>query len=136
MKENADKHLDDLSRKIIGKSTVESPSFEFTQTIMSKISALGTTKATTYVPLISKKMWLLISVGMFSVVGYVLFGASNNNSKWLDYLNLNNYINFSVMDIFSDFNVSKTMFYIALLFGIMFAIQIPILKHQLNKRLE
>ncbi|MFK7781422.1 hypothetical protein [Psychroserpens sp.] len=136
MKENADKHLDDLSRKIIGKSTVESPSFEFTQTIMSKISALGTTKATTYVPLISKKMWLLISIGMFSVVGYVLFGASNNNSKWLDYLNLNNYINFSVMDIFSDFNVSKTMFYIALLFGIMFAIQIPILKHQLNKRLE
>ncbi len=42
MKENADKHLDDLSRKVIGKSAIESPSFDFTKTIMSQIKTLET----------------------------------------------------------------------------------------------
>ena len=51
MNENADKHLDNLSRRVIGKSAVESPSFDFTQTIMAQIKELKTSKVTTYVPL-------------------------------------------------------------------------------------
>ena len=136
MKENADKHLDDLSRKVIGKSAVESPSFDFTQTVMSQIKALGTSRATTYVPLISKRIWLLLSVGIASIIGYVLFGSSNTETTWFGNLELNRYIDFDISDAFSGFQVSQTMLYVALLFAVMLAIQIPILKHQLDKRFE
>lgn len=136
MKENADKHLDDLSRKVIGKSAVESPSFDFTQTVMSQIKALGTSRATTYVPLISKRIWLLLSVGIASIIGYVLFGSSNTETTWFGNLELNRYVDFDITDAFSSFQVSQTMLYVALLFAVMLAIQIPILKHQLDKRFE
>ena len=135
MKENADKHLDDLSRKVIGKSAVESPSFGFTQAVMSQIEALKTS-TTTYVPLISKQAWLFISVAIASAVGYVLFGSSQTETTWFESLQLERYVDFEFMSAFSSFNVSQTMLYIALLFAIMLAIQIPILKHQLDKRFE
>ena len=136
MKENADKHLDDLSRKVIGKSAVESPSFDFTQTVMSQVKALGTSRVTMYVPLISKRIWFLLGVGIVSVIGYILFGTSNTESTWFGSLILDRYVDFKITNAFSGFDVSPTMLYIALLFAIMLAIQIPILKHQLDKRLE
>ncbi|WP_456442007.1 hypothetical protein [Psychroserpens sp.] len=136
MKENADKHLDDLSRKVIGKSSVESSSFDFTQTVMSQIKALETSRVTTYVPLISKRIWLLIGVSIVSMLWYILFGSSNTKTTWLEYLKLDHYVDFEVTNSFSSFEVSQTMFYIALLFAVMLAIQIPILKHQLDKRFE
>ena len=136
MKENADKHLDDLSRKVIGKSAIESPSFDFTKTIMSQIKTLETFRVTTYVPLISKRMWLLISVGIASVIGYVLFGSPNTETTWFQYLKLDRYLNLEGADTFTGFDVSQTMLYVALLFAVMLAIQIPILKHHLDKRFE
>ena len=136
MKENADKHLDNLSRKMIGKTALESPSFDFTQAVMSQVKALKISRATTYVPLISSRIWLLISLGVVSIIGYVLFGSSNTETTWFEYLKLNRYFDFVITDTFSGFDVSKTIFYIALIFGIMLAIQIPILKHQLDKRFK
>ena len=136
MKENADKHLDDLSRKVIGKSAIESPSVDFTKSIMSQIKAVEVSKTTTYVPLISKRIWLFVTLGVFSAIGYVFFGSSTTQSKWLEYLNLNNYVGDLFKDAFFGFDVSQTLFYSILLFGIMLLIQIPILKYQLNKRFE
>lgn len=136
MKENADKHLDDLSRKVIGESAVESPSFDFTQTVMSKVKALGTSRATTYVPLISKPTWLFIGLGIVSSIGYALFGTSNTETTWFDHIKLNRFIDFSFTNTLTSFDVSQTMVYTALLFAIMLAIQIPILKYQLNKRFK
>ena len=136
MKENADKNLDDLSRKVIGKSSVESPSFDFTQAVMSKVEALGRSRVTTYVPLISKRIWLLIGVGVASIFGYIRFGSYGTETRWFEALKLDRYADFITTDAFSGFDVSKTMFYIVLLFGIMLAIQIPILKHQLDKRFK
>lgn len=136
MKENADKYLDDLSRKVIGKSAIESPSFHFTNNIMSQIKELGTSRATTYVPLISKPVWLAVGLVIACVIGYAIFGSYNAETTWLEHLKLNRYVDFVVIDSFTDFNVSKTMLYITLVFAIMLAIQIPILKHQLDKRFK
>ena len=121
---------------MIGKTALESPSFDFTQAVMSQVKALKISRATTYVPLISSRIWLLISLGVVSIIGYVLFGSSNTETTWFEYLKLNRYFDFVITDTFSGFDVSKTIFYIALLFGIMLAIQIPILKHQLDKRFK
>jgi len=136
MKENADKHLDDLSRKVIGESVIESPSFDFTQNVMSQVKALATSRATTYVPLISKRIWLFIGLCIAFMLGYVFFGSSNTETTWLEHLKLNRYVDFTKIDAFTNFNVSQTMLYITLVFAIMLAVQIPILKHQLDKRFK
>ncbi|WP_431135005.1 hypothetical protein [Psychroserpens mesophilus] len=136
MKENADKYLDDLSRKVIGKSAIESPSFDFTKNVMSQIEPLQSSVSIRYVPLISKRMWLLLSVGIASLIGYIIFGSQNHEIRWLEHIKLESYINFINTDSLSAFNVSQTMCYIALLFAIMLAIQIPLLKHQLDKRFK
>ena len=131
MKENADKYLDELSRKVMGKSSVESPSFDFTSVVMSQIEALNSSR-TVYKPLISKWMWSFISLCVITVFGYVIFGNSTSESKWLRDLNLEG-VSFNP---FSEFNPSQTVTYALLLFVIMLCIQIPLLKRYFDKRIE
>nr|WP_321233618.1 hypothetical protein [uncultured Psychroserpens sp.] len=131
MKENADKHLDNLSRKVVGKSSIESPSFDFTNVVMSQIKALNSS-VTTYQPLISKRMWSFIMIGVITVFGYVIFGNMTIKNEWLRDLSLET-VSFNP---FPEFNPSQTMIYAVLLFAIMFCIQIPLLKRYFDKRLE
>ena len=131
MNENADKHLDNLSRKVMGKSSVESPSFDFTNVVMSQVQALNYS-VTTYKPLISKWIWSLILLGVIAVFGYVIFGNATSESTWLKDLNLEG-ISFNPLP---EFNPSQSMNYAVLLFAIMLCIQIPLLKHYFNKRFE
>lgn len=133
MKENADKYLDDLSRKVIGKSALERPSLDFTQSVMSQVEAISNSSITTYKPLISKSVWLVITLLATSGVVYILFGAQSK-SLWLQQLNLEHYISFS--NWIPSLEVSQTTVYVAVLYAIMFCIQIPLLKHQLNQRFK
>ncbi|WP_323788098.1 hypothetical protein [Psychroserpens sp.] len=138
MKENADKHLDDLSRKVIGKSAVESPSFDFTQRIMTQIKALNTAKATTYVPLISKRIWLLIALGVVAIVGYSIVKAPDSKSSWLKDLSLNQmqFPSIEFPNPFAGQDFSQITVYATLFMLLMLCIQIPLLKQYFNKRLE
>ncbi len=133
MKENADKHLDDLSRKVIGRSSLESPSFDFTHNVMAQVKAIAGSKITTYKPLISKSMWLVIALLVTSGIGYIVFGPKSE-SLWLQKLQLDDYMHIPSFD--TNIDVSQTTLYVFVLFAIMFSIQIPLLKHQLNKRFK
>ena len=97
MKENADKYLDDLSRKVIGKSSLESPSYDFTKNVMAQVKALTGSTLTTYKPLISKSMWFIITLLASSGVAYILFGPQTE-SLWLQKLNLNQYLSMPSLD--------------------------------------
>ena len=130
MNENADKHLDNLSRKVIGKSAVESPSFDFTKSVMSQINALSTTSVTTYVPLISKKVWALIILVFAGIIGYVSFGTSEEKNSWLSDLD------YEFVNPLSNLEFSQTSVYAVLFLALMICIQIPLLKHYFNKRFE
>lgn len=130
MNENADKHLDNLSRKVIGKSAVESPSFDFTKNVMSQINALSTSSVTTYVPLISKKVWALIILVFAGIIGYVSFGTSEEKNSWLSDLD------YEFVNPLSNFEFSQTSVYAVLFLALMICIQIPLLKHYFNKRYE
>lgn len=134
MKESADKHLDDLSRKVIGKSTTESLSFDFTNTVMSQIKALNTSKATTYVPLISKRVWSILAIVFIGVLGYLVLGSSNVNSGWLSQIGIDRFLNYEFSNSIVSLDLSQTVIYAILLFGIMLCIQIPLLKHYFNTR--
>ena len=130
MNENADKHLDNLSRKVIGKSAVESSSFDFTKSVMSQINALSTTSVTTYVPLISKKVWALIILVFAGIIGYVSFGTSEEKNSWLSDLD------YEFVNPLSNLEFSQTSVYAVLFLALMICIQIPLLKHYFNKRFE
>ncbi|MDG5492078.1 hypothetical protein [Psychroserpens sp. SPM9] len=136
MKENADKHLDKLSRKVIGKSAIESPSFDFTQVVMHQVQALQSPKATTYVPLISKRVWLVIALMFVGVMSYLIFGSSAANNKWVTALGLEHLPDVDLSYFLAQVEFSQTLIYAIMLFGIMLCVQIPILKRYFDKRLE
>ena len=132
MNENADKGLDSLSRKVIGKSAIESPSFDFTKHVMSQINALSSSSVTTYVPLISKKVWALIAIVFAGIVWFTRSGASEEKSSWVSNLDLD----YELVSPFATLELSQTVVYSVLLFAIMICIQIPLLKHYFNKRFD
>jgi hypothetical protein len=115
----------------MSKSSVESPSFDFTNTVMSQIQALNSS-VTSYTPLISKWVWSLIVLGVMAVFGYVIFGNSTSKSTWFKDLNLEG----MSFNMFPEYNPSQTATYAVLLFTLMLCIQIPLLKRHFDKRLD
>ena len=138
MKENADKYLDDLSRKVIGKSSVESTSVDFTANVMSQIKALSGSKVTTYVPLISKQIWTLIGFGFIAIVVYAVFFASSSNSSWLNTWNLDTFqsLDLGLNNPLASFDVSQVTMYAIVFLALMLCVQIPVLKYYFNKRMD
>ena len=136
MKENIDKHIENLIEKTMKKLTVESPSLDFTNTVMAQVNALDQSSVTTYKPLISKPMWFAIFVIGLSLVLYVLFWSSTNESSWLNFIDLSVLTDNKFNNTLSGFRVSKIVMYAVVLFGLMLFIQVPILKHYFDKRLE
>ena len=132
MKENANNHLDDLTKKIIKDTAIERPSFNFTNIVMAKVNVLADNKAIVYRPLISKVGWFFV-IGLFvAVLIYTLFFG--NQTEGLD---LFDKVDFSLLSNYlPDFKFSKTVTYSIVLFGLMLSIQIPILKHHFDKRFE
>ena len=138
MKENADKYLDDLSRKVIGKTSVKSTSMDFTSTVMSQIKAINNSKVTTYVPLISKRIWSLIGFGFAAIVVYVVCFASSSNSSWLNTWNLDTFqsLDLGFNNPIASFDVSQVTMYAIVFLALMLCVQIPVLKYYFNKRMD
>lgn len=137
MKENADNFLDDLAKKVMKEAPIESPSFNFTDAVMLQVEALNKNQATVYKPLISKKTWVLILVSFLSIIIYIMFfGTQTETSGWLSKIDFSALSNNKLSYTLPSFKTSKIVIYAVVLFGIMFTIQIPFLKHHFNKRLE
>lgn len=60
---------------LLKTSVIESPSNNFVNKVMDKIEASA---MDVYQPLISKRMWILITVAFVALIGYVLFGKSTS----------------------------------------------------------
>jgi hypothetical protein len=134
MQEKTDKYLDDFTKKIIKNKLLESPSFHFTDAVMSDVEAIRKNESTVYKPLISKKMWILILLSFLSILVYILFfGTETETSGWLSKIDFSMLINNRLSTSFSSFKLSKTVIYAVVFFSIMFTIQIPFLKYHFNK---
>ncbi|NMH86411.1 hypothetical protein [Flavivirga algicola] len=136
MNENADKYLDDLTKRVIKETSLESPSFNFTASVMSQVTELNDHSVTAYKPLISKKGWIIISIIFLGLVAYMLFGIQKEQTNWFDALDLSILYNNKITGLFSGFSIPKTLTYAIALFGFMFCIQVPILKNHFNRRLQ
>ena len=135
MNDNIDKHIEKLVDKTMKKTSLESPSFDFTNTVMAQVNALERSTVTTYKPLISKPMWFVIFAVGLMIVMYILFGMTSTESGWLNFIDLSVLTDNRYSNALSGFKVSKTVLYGVILFGIMLFVQVPILKHYFDKRI-
>ncbi len=135
MNDNIDKHIEKLVDKTMMKSSLESPSLDFTNIVMAHVNALGQSSVTTYKPLISKPMWFAIFAVALAIVLYIIFGMNTTEAGWLSFIDLSVLTNNKFSNAVSGFTVSKTVMYGIVLFGIMLFIQVPILKHHFDKRI-
>ena len=135
MNDKIDKHIEKLVDKTMKKASLESPSFDFTSTVMAQVNALEQSTVTTYKPLISKPMWFVIFAVALAIVGYIILGTSANQSGWINFVDLSVLTDNKISNIFTGFKVSNLVTYAIVLFGIMLFIQVPILKRNFDSRI-
>lgn len=136
MQENVDKHLEDLTRKVMKTPELESPSFNFKSVVMAEIEGLEMSSTTKYVPLISKRSWVLIGVALLAVILYFIFSDITITAGWLSKIGIERFYNFEISNPLADLNISTTLIYAIGLFGLMLTVQIPLLKRYFDQRLS
>ncbi len=135
MEANKDKKLDDLIRKSVKEVGLESPSADFTKTLLSKIEASAQKDATTaYKPLISKAGWAILILILVALSGFALYGNLDSNLAWLEKINMGALPKLQLMDAFPNLAVSNIFFYGFLIFGIFAFIQLVLFKQRLDRQ--
>jgi len=136
MKAKTDKEIEKLIDKMMKETTLESPSLDFTSQVMSQVLKIKTNKAMVYKPLISKWIWYGIFISMLGLMTYLLFNDSAVSGGLFEKYNFGTLPKFRMSNIFSGLHFSRTTLYACVLLTIMLFIQIPILKHHMDKRSE
>lgn len=135
MKEHTEQHLDNLAKKTIKSSGIKSPSIDFTANVMKKIEHVSIGETVKYKPLITKYGWFTIIAILTGVSIYVMFN-NTGSSPIIDVVDYSVISNNKVTNILSGITFSKTLMYAIGFFGLVFFIQIPLMKHYLNKQLN
>lgn len=135
MNESVDKHIENLVDKAMKKSTLETPSFDFTANVMSHVVDIKQSIATTYQPLISRRVWIVIAFGIVAFVIYLFKTTQPETSSWMDAIDYSFLSNNRISKGVSEIAHSKTTMYAVLLLAVMLLIQVPLLKNYFNKRL-
>ena len=131
---NLQKEIDAFASKYIKEIEIESPSLNFTATLMKKIEA-NQKKVLNQDPLISKKGWF----GIFSVIFIVLLFSSKtkeNSVFEMPKLNFSFIPSLKINQIFETLSISNTTMIAFLLFGGMLLFQLFYLKNYFDKRFE
>ena len=127
------KHIEELdvfTKKIIGEIQPESPSIDFTKSIMANILAIENTTLYRATPLISKKIWFVLAVIMAVAVFFVMKGKSIKS------YNLPELQGFSMPEIpnlLENIAISNTTLYACLLGTVLLIAQVYWLKNRLIK---
>jgi hypothetical protein len=137
MKESENKYVEAFTDKVLKDTKLESPSFDFTDAVMSQVEAIQYSKATRYKPLISKPVWVVISIGFLSFVAYLLFQKNTkSSSEWFTNIDFSLIFDNALTKLFSNLQFSNIFVYAMLLFAIMLCVQISWLKNYFDKRLS
>lgn len=136
MKEHTEQHLDRLAKKVMQSSLPESPSLDFTTNVMAKIEASTISHKTVYKPIISKRAWLILIILVVGSLSYGFFSGGIESLGWFDTIDYGIISNNKVTEAISGIKFSKTLMYAIGFCGLVFFIQISMMKHYFNKRLE
>lgn len=134
MKELNDNELEKLIDKTMKMAVLESPTEDFTSSVMSKVENISLNKSISYEPLISKKTWIFICVTVSALYGYV--GLQVAPSAWFEAIDFSILYQNKIIETLTSIEISKTTFYAVTLSALLLLIQIPILKYYFDKRIS
>lgn len=136
MKENTDKFFDDIAKKVIQEGAIESPSFNFTDSVMSQVLELNKSHSNIYKSLISRGTWFLVFTFLISVIIYTAyFGEQSESVSWMNQIDFGVFSNNEIANLLS-FNVSKAFTYAVAFLAIMVGVQVVFLKNYFNQRFQ
>ena len=130
MKES-DKNIENLIEKMMEETTLQSPSIDFTSSIMSQILVTEKAKIKPYKPLISISTWIFIGITLAILVLYNVFFAETQNN-----LEIGKSYTDKISALVSGIHVSKTLLYALLIVPFMILIKIGILKNYFDKKYQ
>ena len=126
---------DIFAKKYIQETKEESPSKDFTTSLMNAIILENSKSVTVSKALISKKAWFVILSIVFALV-LIPFKSQKKSLFTIPELDFSFFNKIQVPNILENFSVSSTVLYAIFLFGLMLIAQVFFLKNHLNKRFE
>jgi len=135
MDELQDKKLEAFVDKIMEDAPLESPSVDFTQNVMQKIEAEASHKVFQYKPIVSGKVLTAVFIAFVALL--ILIGTQlgmDSGQGWFRNLKTEAWfhLDWSWMEGYTS---SKVMVYAFLFLGLMFFVQVSLLKKQLGRRI-
>ncbi|MEJ2114289.1 MAG: hypothetical protein P8X62_11575 [Flavobacteriaceae bacterium] len=102
---------------------------------MANINKLSVRNALTYKPLISKSTWILLAFCFMTLMGYLIFGVTWQDSESVITINFDLLFNNNFTQSFGNLKFSNIFTYAILSLAFMLLIQITFLKNYFDKRL-
>ncbi|MBT8183971.1 MAG: hypothetical protein KJN76_03955 [Eudoraea sp.] len=135
METNKERKLEDIIRKSVKEAGLESPSADFTASLLSKIEASAQqASATVYKPLISKAGWAVMSVVVVALIIFALYQKLDIQLAWLEKMNMATLPKIQFTDALPTLAMSNIFLYSLLIFGVFVVIQMVLLKKRLDRQ--
>nr|WP_297787016.1 hypothetical protein [uncultured Allomuricauda sp.] len=134
MDELEDKKLEAFVDKLMEDAPLESPSVDFTKNVLQKLEAETSKEVFQYKPIVSGKV---LSIAFIAFVALLIVIGSqvglDNGQGWFKNLNMGAWFH-ADWGWMKGYTSSKVMVYGFLFLGLMFFVQVPLLKKQLGSR--
>ena len=136
MKDEAlERELDKLAGKVFQDKTLNVTSLDFTSKVMSQIEVARNRSITTYVPLISRKVWGILGLGLLCVFLFsFLMEDSIEVGMWYYNIEWPEFQFPDILDRLPTMFLSDTLVYGILAFTLFLYVQIFVLKKYLDER--
>ena len=126
--------LDAFAKKYVKEIDRESPSLDFTASILNKIAIENTQKSVFKTKaLISKKSWFAIFTSLLAIV---LVSNQYSEKSFIDLpeLDFSFLDRIQILNLFESLTISNSVLIAVFLFGLMFIAQVVFLKKHFDKR--
>lgn len=133
MESKSDEKLNAFTDKLLKDFARETPSFDFTSQVMSKIETMANSQVTEYKPLISKRIWVVLAMLALGVFSFLIFADVQIESSLLSAIQSDISSNLEVFNL-PDFEMTNVFLYAVVGFTFFISIQILLLKKHFNRR--
>lgn len=135
MQKNKEKEFDAFIQKRIKEEGLESPSNDFTASVLNNIALNSAQNLTlVYKPLISKSTWYTMAVVIVGILCLVVFGNFNLEVDWLPQITMQKLGELDLMGKLPKIAISDTYVYAFIGLAFFMGIQVYLLKNHFEKR--
>jgi hypothetical protein len=135
MQENNEIKFDAIVRRQIKKEGLESPSSDFTQSVLSKIEGEHLVVSDiNNKPLISKPIWYALSALLIGGFVFLIFGDFASDVIWLPQISLQKIFELNLFGQLPQLTVSDTYVYAFIGLALFMGVQVYLLKNHFDKR--